>query len=77
LEKLYEEACKNGLTLNNNPDAARPIKDANHHHEKSLLRYQFTTSFSLPAPEVAFPVIEEILANSSFHDETLRITMDC
>ena len=64
LDKLYEEACKHGLTLNNNPDAARLIKDANRHHEKSLLRYQFTTSFSLPTPEIAFPVIEEILAKS-------------
>ena len=64
LEKLYEEACKNGLTLNNNPDAARLIKDANRHHEKSLLRYLFNASFSLPTPEIAFPVIVEILAKS-------------
>ena len=64
LDKLYEDACKHGLTVSNNPDAARLIKDANRHHEKSLLRYQFTTSFSLPAPEIAFPVIEEILAKS-------------
>src|SRR6516165_5101476 len=40
LDKLYEEACKRGLTLNTNPDATRLIKDANRHHEKSLLRYQ-------------------------------------
>src|SRR5215469_15056766 len=64
LDKLYEESCKHGLTLNNNPDGTRLIKDANRHHEKSLLRYQFTTSFSLPTPEIAFPVIEEILASS-------------
>ena len=65
LDKLYEEACKRGLTLNTDPDATRLIKDANRHHEKSLLRYQFTTSFSLPTPEIAFRVIEEILASSN------------
>jgi hypothetical protein len=63
LEKLYEEACRRGLTLNNT-HATRLIKDANQHHEKSLLRYQFTKSFSLPTPEIAFPIIDEILAKS-------------
>jgi len=63
LDKLYEEACKHGLTLNN-PHAARLIKDANQHHEKSLLRYLFKASFSLPTPEIAFPIIDEILANN-------------
>ena len=62
LEKLYEEACKHGLALNNT-HAATLIKDANQHHEKSLLRYLFTKSFSLPTPEIAFPIIDEILAN--------------
>src|SRR5215831_7151327 len=38
LDKLYEEARKHGLTLND-PHAARLIKDANQQHEKSLLRY--------------------------------------
>ena len=64
LDKLYEEACEHGLTLNHKSDAARLIKDANRHHDKSLLRYQFEISFSLPTPEIAFRVIEEILANS-------------
>ena len=63
LDKLYEEACNQGLQLNN-ADAARLIKDANQHQEKSLLRYLFNASFSLPTPEIAFPVIVEILANS-------------
>jgi hypothetical protein len=63
LDKLYDEACNHGLKLNT-PDAARLIKDANQHHEKSLLRYLFNASFSLPTPEIAFPVIVEILASS-------------
>ena len=63
LDTLYNEACKRGLTLNN-PHASTTIKDANQHHEKSLLRYLFKASFSLPTPEIAFPIIEEILANS-------------
>jgi hypothetical protein len=64
LDKLYEEACTRGLTLNNT-HAARLIKDANQHHEKSLLRYQFTKSFSLPTPEIAFSIIDEILTESA------------